>query len=142
MSLTQLRIALTPAQYAHLQTIGTPRDILNAALPWPGTWRETWPTLCEQDGRYFVRMYYPAAIADGLAAMAAAKKGSSIGRIVSLAFQAASGVEARQSRTPESRRQQAKDAQRKRAARMAQAAQLPAADVAPMSPAFAAWCAL
>lgn len=142
MSQTQLRIALTPAQYAHLQTIGTPREILNAALPWPGTWRETWPTLCEQDGRYFVRMYYPAALAEGLAAMAAAKKGNSIGRIVGLALQAASGVEARQARTPEARRQQAKDAQRKRAARMAQASRVPSPDVSGRSPGFAKWCAL
>jgi len=142
MSTLQLRIAMTPAQYAKLQTVGTPRDILNAALPWPGTWRETWPTLCEQEGRFFIRLYYPAAIAEGLAVMAAAKKGNSIGRIIGLAFQAASGVEARQERTPEARRKQAKDAQRRRAARMNQSAQMPATPVDGRSPGFAAWCAL
>ena len=133
---------MTPAQYAKLQTVGTPRDILNATLPWPGTWRETWPTLCEQEGRFFIRLYYPTAIAEGLDVMAAAKKGNSIGRIVGLAFQAAAGAEVHQSRTPEARRQQAKDAHRRRAARMEQTAQIPAPPVVGLSPGFAAWCAL
>ena len=135
----QVRVTLSPTQYDALRATGTLRHHLNAALPWSGEWND-WPKLCEQEGRYFIRLRYPAEMTEGLAVLAAAYKNGTIGGVIGRALQLAAGIEPPQARTRAARREQARAAQKRRDERRGVVdLAAPPSDV---SPEFAAWLAL